>query len=895
MTDRRAETNPLGARAKLTTRAGSLDYLDLGRLADLGLADLDKLPVTVKVLVEMILRQVGGATTEEDVVALSVWGREAVVGREFSFAPARVILQDFTGVPVVVDLAAMRAAIARNGGDPAAVDPRVPVDLVIDHSVQVDAFGSDDALERNVALEYERNTERYALLRWARDEFDQFRVVPPGRGIVHQVNLEHLARCVMTIEDARGTLAIPDTVVGTDSHTPMVNGLGVLGWGVGGIEAEAAMLGQPIPVTTPTVVGLKLSGELPVGVVATDLVLTVTELLRHHDVVGKFVEFYGDGIAALTVPDRATLSNMTPEYGATACLWPTDDKTLEYLRLTGRPGDLIDLVEAYTKAQGLFHTSDTPTPYYVEHVELDLGSVEPSMAGPHRPQERVGLDEVAESYFMAFAERLEQHDQSLPEIEEGQDPDVENGSVVIAAITSCTNTSNPAVMVAAGILARNAVGRGLESKSWVKTSLAPGSLVVTDYLDRAGLTPYLDELGFHTVGYGCTTCIGNSGPLDPPIEKAVAERDLTVAAVLSGNRNFEGRIHPQVHASYLASPPLVVAYAIAGTIDIDLTHEPLGVDRDGADVMLADIWPRESEIATALEAVDSKHFEEQYASAFDGGPRWDALPVPEGMLFEWDAESTYVREPSFFDELGMQKTEPADIRGARVLALLGDHVTTDHISPAGAIASTSPAGRYLSKRGVERSHFNSYGSRRGNHEVMIRGTFANIRLKNRLVSRHGGYTRHVPSGDEMSIFDAAQRYASENVPLVVLAGSAYGSGSSRDWAAKGVKLLGVKAVIATSYERIHRSNLVGMGVLPLQFADGDDPESLGLDGTESYDIGGLDSGLSTDKILDVVATGEHGAITEFRVVCRIESAIEVDYYRSGGVLQYVLQDMIDRV
>ena len=893
MTAPRPDTNPLGTRRSLGTAAGTLDYLDITALADTVGADLERMPVTIKVLLEMTLRQAGSPfATEDDVAALAGWGTSEVPEREFAFAPARVVLQDFTGVPAVVDLAAMRSALARSGADPSHVDPLVPVDLVIDHSVQIDRFGALDALAINVEHEYRRNSERYALLRWAQQAFAGFNVVPPGRGIVHQVNLEHLARVVMTVDDEAGTLAIPDTCVGTDSHTPMVNGLGVLGWGVGGIEAEAAMLGQPMPLVTPSVVGVRLTGELQPGIVATDLVLTLTEALRGHGVVGKFVEFYGDGIESLTVPDRATLSNMTPEYGATACLWPVDAKTLDYLRLSARPDDLIDLVERYSKAQGLFHTHETPSPMYSEHVELDLGAVEASMAGPSRPQDRVTLGEAADSFESAFAEHLEIHDQQVPEITEGQDPDVENGSVVIASITSCTNTSNPAVMVAAGLLAKKAAERGLESAAWVKTSLAPGSRVVTDYLDAAGLTPYLDKLGFHTVGYGCTTCIGNSGPLPEPVARAVAERDLAVASVLSGNRNFEGRIHPQVHASYLASPPLVVAYAIAGTIEIDLTRDPVGTGAGGEPVMLADIWPSAEEVEVALESVSRDHYEEQYAQIHEGDENWAALPSPEGELFKWDPGSTYVREPSFFDGIEAPPVPPSDIEGAHVLALLGDSVTTDHISPAGAIPGHGPAGKYLIGEGIEHRDFNSFGSRRGNHEVMLRGTFANIRMRNKLVHpKEGGHTLHHPSGDEKSIYDAAMHYDAEGIPLVIVAGSEYGSGSSRDWAAKGTRLLGVRAVIAESYERIHRSNLVGMGVLPLQFENGDSAESLGLDGTRRYDITGIASGLVPGKMLHVCASGDAGNV-EFDVVCRIDSDIEVDYYLNGGVLNYVLRGLI---
>jgi len=889
LAEQRAHTNPLGTRADLETQAGTLSFLRLEALAEAGLCELDRTPLTVKVLLENVLRQVGSPhATEEDVEHLARW-TEGGDEREFAYAPARVLLQDFTGVPAVVDLAAMRAALAREGVDPARVDPQVPVDLVIDHSVQVDTFGSAQALSINVDLEYRRNTERYLLLKWAQQAFRGFRAVPPGMGIVHQVNLEHLAEVVRTVTDADGPLAIPDTLVGTDSHTPMVNGLGVLGWGVGGIEAEAAMLGQPIPQVTPKVVGVRLSGALAHGVTATDLVLTITELLRAHGVVGKFVEFWGDGIGALSVPDRATLSNMTPEYGATACLWPVDEKTLEYLRLTNRPPDVIDRVERYTKAQGMFHTAGSPAPSYSEHVELDLGTVEPSLAGPSRPQDRVALQDMGRAFQAAFGDIAASP--SRTEID-GTEVTLSDASVVIAAITSCTNTSNPAVMLAAGLVAKKAAERGLTAKPWVKTSLAPGSQVVTSYLDRAGLTPCLEKVGFYTVGYGCTTCIGNSGPLPEPVAEAVTSADLTVAAVLSGNRNFEGRIHPLVRASYLASPPLVVAFALAGRVDVDLSSEPVAIDPAGQPVMLADIWPSPDEVTAALASVTSDEFARTYATVFDGDDRWQALHSPTGALFDFDPDSTYVREPDFFAGIGEDPPPPQDIRHARALALLGDSVTTDHISPAGSIAVDSPAAGYLMDLGVVPTDFNSYGSRRGNHEVMLRGTFANIRLRNVLAGgREGGWTCHHPSGEITTIYEASRRYATESTPLIVIGGKEYGSGSSRDWAAKGTRMLGVQVVLAESYERIHRSNLVGMGVLPLQFRAGESAMTLGLDGTETFDVTGISAGLAPGKAVTVTATRADGTSVEFEATCRIDSEVEVDYYRNGGVLRYVLANL----
>lgn len=880
----KADTNPLGTRATLDTAAGTIDYLRLDALAEQGLLDLDRTPITVKVLLENVLRQVGSPhASEDDVARLGTW--DTTVEAELSYMPSRVLLQDFTGVPAVVDLAAMRSAVAKYGLDPSTIDPLVAVDLVIDHSVQIDAYGTSDAYGFNVGKEYERNQERYLLLRWAQQAFTGFRVVPPGKGIVHQINLEHLARVVTTVTDEQGSLAIPDTLVGTDSHTPMVNGLGVLGWGVGGIEAEAAMLGQPMPLAMPQIVGVRLTDQLQPGITATDLVLTLTELLRRHGVVDRFIELYGDGVAHLSVPDRATLSNMTPEYGATACLFPVDNKTLDYLRLTGRPTDLIDLVERYTKAQGLFATGEGPVPKYTEHVELDLSTVEPSMAGPSRPQDRVSLSAVAESYRNHFADKLSCNHGT-------QAVELSDGDVVIASIASCTNTSNPAVMLAAGLVAKKAISRGLSCKSWVKTSLAPGSRVVTDYLERAGLLPYLDQLGFNVVSYGCATCIGNSGPLPQYVSEAIDAGDLTVAAVLSGNRNFEGRIHPQVRASYLASPPLVIAYAICGTLDIDLTKDPIGHDANGNPVMLADVWPTDAELTEAASHVAAETFRERYATVFDGDLHWNNLHAPEGSTFLWDANSTYVQEPPFFSGVGTEPQPLADIIAGRALALLGDSVTTDHISPAGTIPADGPAGQYLAEHGVEPADFNSFGSRRGNHEVMIRGTFANIRLRNKMVSpKEGGYTLHVPSGAQTTIFDAATRYATEGTPLLVIAGRDYGTGSSRDWAAKGTRLLGVRAVIAESYERIHRSNLVGVGVLPLQFENAS-AESLELNGTEIYDILGLAAGVTAGQHLTVTASRVDGTKVSFPVRCRLDSDVEVDYYHNGGVLQYVLRKML---
>ena len=862
----------------LDTPAGPVGVYRLDRLPGI---DLARLPHTVKILLESLLRRAGSRdVTEADVAALARWP-EPTPSARVAFVPARVLMQDFTGVPAVVDLAALRAAVAAGGGDPERVNPLVPVDLVIDHSVQVDAFGTEGAYRLNIDFEYRRNAERYALLRWAQGAFRHFRVVPPGMGICHQVNLEHLSQVVAV----RDGVAFPDTLLGTDSHTTMVNGLGVLGWGVGGIEAEAAMLGQPMFLPWPRVVGVRTLGALRAGTTATDLVLTLTEILRARGVVGSFVEFFGAGLSTLRIEDRATLSNMCPEYGATAALFPADRRSLHYLRETGRAA-LWPLVEAYTTLQGLFRTDDDPDPVFSEVVDLDLSTVEPSLAGPRRPQDRRSLPEVRGSFAEVFADRLA----ASPPSREA----VSNGSVVIASITSCTNTSNPSVMVAAGLLARKAVEAGLAPRPWVKTSMAPGSRVVTDYLDAAGLLAYLDKLGFNLVGYGCTTCIGNSGPLPDEVAAAVTDGDLAVVAVLSGNRNFEGRIHPQVRASYLASPPLVVAYALAGTVDIDLTTEAVGTTPDGVPVMLADLWPTPAEIGDALfGSVSAAQFEREYGRIFEGDERWRSLPAPSGTLFAWDPASTYVREPPYFEGVGPAVTPPGDIAGARVLAWLGDSITTDHISPAGSIKIDSPAGRFLVAHGVAPRDFNSYGARRGNHEVMVRGTFANVRLRNRLApGTEGPWTVHLPDGERTTIFDAATRYAEAGVPLVVLAGKEYGSGSSRDWAAKGTRLLGVRAVIAESYERIHRSNLVGMGVLPLQFHDGESAESLGLTGREAFSIRGVAAGLRPGQDLVVEAAPEAGAVVRFTVTLRIDAEAEVEYYTNGGILAMVLRSML---
>ena len=857
---------------------------------------LERLPYSLKVLAENLLRTEDGANiTADHVRALAAWDPAAEPDTEIQFTPARVVMQDFTGVPCIVDLATMREAVADLGGDPEVINPLNPAEMVIDHSVQIDSFGLPGSLERNKEREYERNSERYQFLRWGQGALSNFRVVPPGTGIVHQVNIEYLARIVFTHEADGVTQAYPDTCVGTDSHTTMVNGLGVLGWGVGGIEAEAAMLGQPVSMLIPKVVGFKLSGAIPAGATATDVVLTITEMLRAHGVVGKFVEFYGEGVAEVPLANRATIGNMSPEFGSTAAIFPIDEVTLDYLRLTGRSEERVRLVEAYTKAQGMWH-DPAREPVYSEYLELDLSTVVPSIAGPKRPQDRIVLSRAKESFQEVLPTYASQPSKPTPvTMADGTATELDHGHVAIASITSCTNTSNPSVMMAAGLLARNAVARGLRSKPWVKTSTAPGSQVVTDYYEKAGLWPALNELGFNVVGYGCATCIGNSGPLPAEVSQAVNDADLAVVSVLSGNRNFEGRINPDVKMNYLASPPLVIAYALAGTMDIDFATEPLGQDPEGRDVFLSDIWPDPTEVQAVIDAtIDREMYTRDYADVFAGDERWQGLDTPEGDTFAWDEESTYVRKAPFFEGLTMELTPVTDIEDARVLALLGDSVTTDHISPAGAIKADSPAGRYLAEHGVARADFNSYGSRRGNHEVMIRGTFANIRLRNRLLDGvEGGYTRNFLTGEQESIFDASQAYQAASIPLVVLGGKEYGSGSSRDWAAKGTALLGVKAVIAESFERIHRSNLIGMGVVPLQFPAGQSAESLGLDGTETFSITGLTAlnEGTTPRTVAVTAQKADGSAVSFDAVVRIDTPGEADYFRHGGILQYVLRQL----
>ncbi|OBY89081.1 aconitate hydratase 1 [Pseudomonas sp. AU11447] len=879
------------------------------------LGDLGKLPMSLKVLLENLLRwEDGNTVTGDDLKALAGWLKTRSSEREIQYRPARVLMQDFTGVPAVVDLAAMRDAMAKAGGDPQKINPLSPVDLVIDHSVMVDKFASQSAFAQNVEIEMERNGERYAFLRWGQNAFDNFRVVPPGTGICHQVNLEYLGRTVWTKDEDGRTYAFPDTLVGTDSHTTMINGLGVLGWGVGGIEAEAAMLGQPVSMLIPEVIGFKLTGKLKEGITATDLVLTVTQMLRKKGVVGKFVEFYGDGLADLPLADRATIANMAPEYGATCGFFPVDEITLGYLRLSGRPDDVVKLVEAYSKAQGLWREKGHE-PVFTDSLQLDMGEVEASLAGPKRPQDRVALGHVSQ----AFDDFLGLQIKPVPSEEgrllneggggaavgasiaageadyqhEGQTHRLKNGAVVIAAITSCTNTSNPSVMMAAGLLAKKALEKGLQRKPWVKSSLAPGSKVVTDYFHAAGLTRYLDELGFDLVGYGCTTCIGNSGPLLEPIEKAVQQADLTVASVLSGNRNFEGRVHPLVKTNWLASPPLVVAYALAGTVRTDLTRDPLGTGKDGQPVYLKDIWPTQQEIADAVQKVDTAMFHKEYAEVFQGDEKWRAIQVPDAQTYTWQDDSTYIQHPPFFEHIAEAPPKVGDIDGASILAVLGDSVTTDHISPAGNIKKDSPAGRYLSEHGVAYADFNSYGSRRGNHEVMMRGTFANIRIKNEMLGgEEGGNTLYVPTGDKLAIYDAAMRYQQDGTPLVIIAGKEYGTGSSRDWAAKGTNLLGVKAVIAESFERIHRSNLVGMGVLPLQFKDGQDRKALKLTGKEVLSISGLSGELKPHMNLKVGVKREDGSQDSFEVLCRIDTQNEVEYFKAGGILHYVLRSLI---
>ena len=917
--------DPLGALATLETSAGPVSYYRLDRLAKLGLAEIHRLPFSVRVLLENLLRRLDGLiVTEDDVRALASWSPGALSPRELPFLPARVLLQDLTGIPVVADLAALRSEVARRNGDPQRINPLFPVDLVVDHSVQVDAFGIADAFRINVAREYERNGERYGFLRWAQESFSNFRVVPPGAGIVHQVNLEFLAKVVQTARRNGDAIAYPDTLVGTDSHTTMINGLGVLGWGVGGIEAEAAMLGQPLPLVAPHVIGVRMTGALPEGTTATDLVLTVTEMLRRHGAVGKFVEFCGPGLSTLSLPDRATIGNMSPEYGATCGFFPVDAETLRYLTATGRPAAQVELVEQYCRAQDLFREDGTRDPEFSDLLTLDLRSVEASLAGPRRPQDRVPLAEVKNSLEQAFGEQFPSGRKAKERMDwesaasgetarppadaapvdprpksavvalNGHRSELTHGSVVIAAITSCTNTSNPSVMLGAGLLARNAVERGLTVAPYVKTSLAPGSRAVVDYLRRADLLRYLEALHFDLVGFGCTTCIGNSGPLPEPVAEAVDENGLVVAAVLSGNRNFEGRIHPQVRASYLASPPLVVAFALAATVDIDLRTEPLGRDSSGRPVYLADIWPTSEDVQkTVAGAIDSEIFKETYEHIFDGEERWAALNVPTGALWEWDDASTYLREPPFVRGIAAEPPAVRDISGARVLVMVGDSVTTDHISPAGSIAPGSPAAKYLTDHGIDRRDFNSYGSRRGNHEVMVRGTFANVRLRNELVPGvEGGWTRHFPDEEGMTIYDAAVRYQDEGVPLIVITGKEYGTGSSRDWAAKGVSLLGVRAVIAESYERIHRSNLVGMGVLPLEFAPGFSRLSLGLTGAEVCHIEGLSEGIEPRKQLIVRAVADDGAETSFAALARVDSPLEVEQYRHGGILPFILHKLV---
>jgi aconitate hydratase len=928
-------SDSFGARSTLQVGGREFEIYRLDALQDR--FHVARLPYSIKVLLENVLRlEDGTSVSAEDVEAIAAWDAAAEPSVEIPFQPARVLMQDFTGVPAVVDLAAMRDAMDEIGGDPAAINPLVDVDLVIDHSVQVDAFGNERAFAVNAERDFERNRERYSFLKWGQQSFANFRVVPPATGICHQVNLEYLSQVVYSRENGGTLQAYPDTLVGTDSHTTMVNGLGVLGWGVGGIEAEAAMLGQPISMLLPQVVGFKLSGELPEGATATDLVLTVTEMLRERGVVSKFVEFFGPGLPTLGLADRATLGNMSPEFGSTCAIFPVDAETLRYLDLTGRPTETIELVDAYAREQGMFHHESSPDPVFSDLLELDLGEVEPSIAGPKRPQDRVPLAQAKESFLEAMQEfdpdaaeelgngRDEAIEESFPAsdppaeahddergkprpavsgtatiphtgdaiavtLEDGTEVELDHGRVVIAAITSCTNTSNPSVMIGAGLLARNAVERGLQRKPWVKTSLAPGSTVVTDYLERAGLTEYLDALQFNLVGYGCTTCIGNSGPLAPEISEAVAEKDLAVCAVLSGNRNFEGRINQDVKANYLASPPLVVAYALAGRMDIDLQNEPLGKGSDGEPVYLRDIWPSAEEVKQMVgSSVQAEMFKRNYAEVFAGDEMWNAVEVPSGDRYTWP-ESTYVRRPTFFEDIPAEAPGVSPIGGARALALLGDSITTDHISPAGAIKKDSPAGRWLMDNDVEVKDFNSYGSRRGNHEVMIRGTFANIRLRNQLVDRAGGYTRHFPDGEETTIYDAAMTYAGEGVPLVVLAGKEYGSGSSRDWAAKGTRLLGVRAVIAESFERIHRSNLIGMGVLPLQFSPGDNLSSIGLTGAETFDIGDLEEGEA--KTVTVTARADDGTEKQFEATVRLDTPNEVTYFRNTGILQTVLRKL----
>lgn len=886
-------------RIPFDTGSGEADMYSLQKLEEMGYGKMEKLPFTIRVLLEAVLREYDGyAFTEDDIDSLANYNAKDPQG-EIPFKPSRVVLQDFTGVPAVVDLAALRSAMDRMGGPPTSINPKVPVDLVIDHSVQVDEFGQEYAFMHNVEKEFERNRERYEFLKWGQKAFDDFRVVPPGRGIVHQVNLEYLAKGAFVREEEDGsTIVYPDTLVGTDSHTTMINGLGILGWGVGGIEAEAAMLGQPIHMLVPKVVGMKLTGQLREGVTATDLTLTVTEMLRKHGVVGKFVEFYGDGLSSMSLPDRATIANMSPEYGATMGFFPMDEEAMRYMRATGRDVEHVEIVERYMKEQGLYRTEGTPDPEFSSTLELDLSTVETSLAGPKLPHDRITLPNMKSTFESSLTSddptmgfNLEQEKlANKGTFKNGQEMEMTHGDVVIAAITSCTNTSNPSVMLGAGIVAKKALEKGLKVPPYVKTSLAPGSRVVTEYLEEAGLTDYMDKLGFNLVGYGCTTCIGNSGPLPQPVEDAVKEGDLIVAGVLSGNRNFEGRIHPYVKANYLASPPLVVAYALAGTVDIDLENEPIGKDKEGNDVYLKEIWPTADEIAEHLDnAIRPELFEEQYGDVFES-EEWDEIPVDGGELYEWKEESTYIQEPPFFMDMGEEPDPITSIEDARALVKVGDSITTDHISPAGNIKEDSPAGEYLKDHGVKYEDFNSYGSRRGNDRVMTRGTFANVRFKNQLApGKEGGFTNYFPADEITTIFDAATRYKEDDTPLVALAGKQYGTGSSRDWAAKGTDLLGVEAVIATSYERIHRSNLVGMGVLPLQFKEGESADTLGLDGSEEFTIHLSDDLKAQDKV-KVDAKKSNGETISFETECRIDTPVEIDYYRNGGILHYVLRE-----
>ena len=899
-----AKRDHYGVRKTLSVGNSQYQYYSLSDL-ETKFGGISKLPVSIKVLLEAAIRQFDGrAITEEHVAQIANWASNKDNNKEIPFIPARIVLQDFTGVPVVVDLAAMRDTVKKKGGDPKKINPLVPVDLVIDHSVMVDAFGTTNALEYNERVEFERNEERYRFLRWAQTAFDNFRAVPPGTGIVHQVNLEYLASVAATKQVDGEVEVFPDSLVGTDSHTTMINGLGVVGWGVGGIEAEAGMLGQPLYFVTPDVIGFKLTGKLAEGATATDLALTVTQMLRKKGVVGKFVEFYGSGLSSITLADRATVANMAPEYGATIGFFPVDAETLNYLRGTARSEEQIALVEAYYKTQGMFRTDDTPDPVFTDTIELDLGTVVPSLAGPKRPQDRIELTAMKETYNTIVRTPVEKggyglSEEKLDEVVEVKHQDgsvskMKNGAVVIAAITSCTNTSNPSVMVGAGLLAKKAVERGLAKPGYVKSSLTPGSLVVTEYLKNAGLVEPLEALGFHVAGYGCATCIGNSGPLPDEVQAAITDNDLTVASVLSGNRNFEGRVHPAVKANYLASPPLVVAYALAGTVDIDLTSEPIGTDKDGQPVFLKDIWPSSKEIMDTInDAMNPGIYASKYSDVFRANPRWNEIPVAEGELYEWDDKSTYIQNPPFFTNLAEQLDDIADVRGAKTLALLGDSVTTDHISPAGSIKADSPAGKYLIEHGVKKEDFNSYGSRRGNHEVMMRGTFANIRIRNQVApGTEGGVTKYLPTGEVMPIYDAAMKYQADGTPTVVIAGKEYGTGSSRDWAAKGTLLLGAKAVIAESFERIHRSNLVGMGVLPLQFVEGQSWKTLGIDGTETFDIEGLSNDVLPGQTVRVTATRTDGSTFNFDAIVRLDSMVDVDYYRNGGILQTVLRQLM---